>query len=388
MAFIRTANDETLAFLAKEASAPMTETLMWVTDLLPHYDGTEQRVKLRSVPRQGFQQTIPCRHGQTQDVMNTVYGALLMKWFVPVWSESQYVGSISEGQTEIPVDTTVADLRVGSLVLLWGACGRWGTATVAAGAGGTLTIGPGAVALKTAHVVPLRIGIIPQTTNRKTNGSSSEWGIQYEVEDNIEITGSAPAQFLGEDIYYDEAYMDGDSIQESVDSSFERVDYDVGQSRSSTPWLNNRISRPFNIYADNLAEAWQLRVWLHRRAGRYKAFWQPSFGHDVRLAQTGTLGSVIQIKNDSRLQWASNRKHLAFQSNDGTWYPRTVTDIATTIDPDVLQLTLSSSVAVDASRIVRISDLGLRRLDTDTVNIRWTGAGQCNASMQTVELTP
>lgn len=388
MAFIRTADDETLAFLAREASAPMTETLMWVTDLLPHYDGTEQRVKLRNQPRQGFQQTIPCRHGQTQDVMNTVYGALLKKWLVPVWSESQYVGNISEDQTEITMDTSVADLRVGSLVLLWGACGRYAAPAVAAVAGGTLTLGPGAIALKAAHVVPLRLGIIPQAVNRKTNGSSSEWGIQFEIEDNIEIVGSAPSQFLGEDIYYDEAYMDGDNINEAVDSSFERVDYDVGKVSSTSPWLNNRRSRPFNVYADNLAEAWQLRVWLHRRAGRYRAFWQPSFEHDVRLAQTGTLGSVIQIKNDSRLQWAANRTHIAIEVNDGTWYPRTVTDIATTIDPDVLQLTLSSSVAVDSSRIVRISDLGLRRLDTDTVNIRWTGAGQCNASMQTVELTP
>jgi phage baseplate assembly protein gpV len=130
----------------------------------------------------------------------------------------------------------------------------------------------------------------------------------------------------------------------------------------------------------------QFREWLHRRAGRYRAFWQPTFESDFRVRSMGTVTTSLIVASDDYLPHSAQRPHLAVEAA-GVWYARTITD-AVQLDADRVQLVLNSALNVAAERIARVSYLGLKRLDTDRVEMNWVGGGVCTVEMRLLELAP
>lgn len=370
------------------SKAPYRESLAWLTDLLPAYDGGEERVRVRNKPRQRLHDEFTAQPERSKDVFNTLYGGMARRWAIPVWSEARAAGNVAELQTVIPVDTAFADFRVGSPVLLLGLCGDWQVHMVEAMDAESLTLATGATAaILGAYAIPVRVGRIVTSASKQTNGYGADWSITYECDDNIEFTPAAPTQYHGDDIYLMPGLSDGGTISEAVLGKVEEFDYDTGLVNAFTPWLNNRTSRPYRVTTETPEEAWNLRLWLHRRAGRYRPFWQPTFENDVRLAQTGAVGASVVVHTDNRIPWAGNRTNLAFGLRDGTWVPRRVTsdNIASTT---TRTLGLETPLNVNAAEIVAISYLGLKRLDSDVIELNWVGNGLCDMSVQVLELSP
>lgn len=370
------------------SKAPYRESLAWLTDILPSYNGGEDRVRVRNKPRQRLTDEFYAQPDRSKDVFNTVYGGMARRWGVPVWSEAREAGNVAETDTVINTDTRYADFRVGSPVLLFGLCGAWEVRMVDAKTDSTLTLATGAGAdIRGAYAIPVRVGRIVSSGQKQTGGYGVDWRITYEMDDNVEFVPAAPAQYYGDDIYLTPSLTNNGTFGEDVVTQLETFDYDVGLVNAFTPWLNNRTVRPYRVHTYTPEEAWALRMWLHRRAGRYRPFWQPTFENDVRIAQTGNVAGTVTILADGRNPWASNRRNLAFGLRNGTWLPRRVTadNITTTT---TRTLTLDSPLNVPASDIVAISYLGFRRLDADTIELNWTGNGICEMSVPVLELSP
>lgn len=375
------------AFLAVQAAAPFTETLQWATDITPSRSGGEERISLLKRARQSFSVQYPVRFANGPDAFNSLYGALAAAWLVPVWSEAQYAGTLAAGATGAAVGNAAADLRVGGLALLWGTGATWAVVqvtSVSAGAVGFAALG---TAVTSAFVVPLRTGRISGTPQRRTSGYDARWALTYEVDDTVDLAPAAPAQYLGDDIYYDETLAaDGDGMTESLAQAIDVTDYDIGVVAQSTAWANPRVSRPHTIFTNTLADAWTYRQFLHRRAGRARAFWQPSFLCDMRVTHVGAVGASLLVARDSWDTLGLNRTHVAIETASG-WQPRAITGAF--LAGASVQLTLDNTLGgIDASTIQRVSYLALRRLDTDSVQLEWLGGGCCRSSVRTVELTP
>lgn len=370
------------------ARAPYRETLSWLTDILPSYNGQEERIRVRNKPRQRLTADFYAQSTTAQDIFNTVYGGMARRWAVPVWSEARQAGTVLELSTTVNVDTRFADFRPGSPVLLIGTCGKWGVYLVDALDDTSLTLSSEVVeTIRGAVAVPVRIGRVAGSGQKDTNGYGAEWRLTHEIDDNLELDPPAPTQYYGDDIYLEPGLFEGASISQSVTTQLEKFDYDTGLVNAFTPWTNNRVIRPYRVITTTDEEAWNLRLWLHRRAGRYRAFWQPSFENDVRKAQTGALTNTVTVYGDNRVPWASGRVNLAFGLKNGTWLPRRVIGDALA-SLSTRTLTLDNPLNVNAADVIAISYLGLKRLEGDSVDLNWIGNGVCQMSVPVLELTP
>lgn len=369
-------------------STPMRETLEWVTDVLIAEDGTEDRTKVRVVPRQSMSMSFYIPKPYLRLASNIIYGARNDQWLVPLWQFVQPVGAVAAGALELIVPSTeTADFRDQSLVLIWQSPERWQIASVDLVSTATkLTLAQITDEFEDAYVVPLLPGFVSNSPARDFNGRQGRVQMTFVIEDNMEIAVAAPAQYLGNDIYYDVGLLDGDSLNEKIESDFRLLDNSLGAVDYYSPWLYNRPARTHRMMGEDLAEAWDLRSWLHRRAGRFRPFWQPSFEADVRVRSTGALTTTLNIASDDYLRHAADRTHIAVETAAG-WLPRAIT-AAAQIDTDTVQLTLNSSLAINASAIKRVSFLGLKRLDTDRAEIEWVGGHVCKVGVATLEIQP
>jgi len=150
---------------------------------------------------------------------------------------------------------------------------------------------------------------------------------------------------------------------------------------TKSPWAANRRTREHRVFGNNRSESWAYRQWLHRRAGQMRAFWMPTFSRDIRLVSTGALGTTFSIHDDGY----ESREHIAVRQTDGTWLTRAVDSIAR-IDSDTLQMTLTTSLGIDAANVDIICYLILYRLAADRVEIQHMGNEQTRLQVPTVEV--
>lgn len=378
-----------LTVLPLHPQAPVLESLAWLTDVTDVFDGTaEARIALRSAPRQGFTYSFPANVSRSAtQALNTVWGGLRDRWAIPVWTEAQPVGRFSASVSELELAADYRDYRPESLALVWENPDLWELVEVdEVAAGGLLLAAPLAQAYRNAWVLPARVGRIEGTPTKNTNGATAVHSVRFEVQDNLTLVPEAPAQYLGEDLDTEEGLLTGAAVSDNLIQRVDAADFDTGAVSWRTPWFNPKTSRPFRRVLEGAEEVWDFREWLHRRAGRYRPFWQPSFENDLRILSQGNLGDSIEIAEDSYML-SERRAHLIVQSDDGEWHPRAITMVAVG-DPGRVVLTLDSALNVDASRVLRTSYLGLKRLDADRISLNWSGGGVCVSSVRTLELNP
>lgn len=377
--------------LPYQAEAPYKETLEWKTQIIIPNDGAiEQRIRLRKHPRQSFAGTYPIPASEMQRAQNIVYGWLTRNWAIPVWSEARRLGAVPPGTTDLLCDPTTGDFRVGGLAQIWDTSRSNEVVEIDAVLSDRLVLRRATAGSYNAPVLlPVRSGRCNGNATRRTSGYDGALDMTFQVSDNLDLSALAPipSQFLGEDIYYDEAILPDDDLEDTISGRVDMTDYDTGPWDAFAPWKYNQISRPYSRVLRNARELWDFRLWVHRRAGRLKPFWMPSFESDLRLDMTGIVSSSIIVLADDYRNLGDAHKHVAIQLRDGTWYPRTVTGTAI-VDENHLNLALDAPLNVDASLLTRISYLGLKRLDSDQVVINHRGGGVAVSTIKILEIQP
>lgn len=387
MAQITQPDDSILGLIPIQPKAPIVESLQWVTDITPSYNGGEEPNWMRPIPRQRFRYEFTAQPELVRDVYNTIYGGLVRKWAIPVWSQAQALTSLGEVE-EIEVDTTFSDYRVDSPVFVIDLCGNWQYAYIEAVNADSLELDRELTAMRRCFVMPVRVGRLLGMPSRASTGYCSKYQTEFEVDDNVVYDPDAPTQFHGNDIYFDENLLpEGGQFNQNFVTSRQTIDFDIGPVAEFTSWLTNRTSQSLRFLKESQAEAWDLRLWLHRRAGKYRPFWYPSFESDLRPVSTGALTTTLDVALDSALPWAEDRKNIAIRKTDGTWLARRINN-ATVPLPGIMRLTLESSIAMNASDIGLVSWLGLKRLDADSIDITHMGNNRSQISVQMLEIAP
>ena len=387
MAKITTTLFGELAIFPREVEAPVVETLSFLTDVMESFNGSEQRLQLRSKPRQTFEYSMPLQAWHMANAFNTEYGALRKRWAVPVWTEAQNVGFVIENATTIGCNTSLYDLRPNSLAMLYNNFDNWQVVEIATVGADHIILINGAKAQADSFLIPVRLGYVSSNIERITNGHNGKTKVVFEIEDNLELTTATPSQYLSEDIYYDASLLSGSSISRSVEKRLDINDFDLGPVERRSPWKNSRFGTPYNKLINNAAEMRQFKDFLHRRAGKFRAFWLPTFEVNMRVKNTGVIASTLVIESDSFIDYASIRKNIAIQTTSGAWYNRVISN-PVQINSNSVQLTLSSALNINAKDIARVSYLGLNRLDADRIEISWNGAGIAEANFRILELNP
>lgn len=371
-------------------SSPAKETLGWLTDVLESKDGTEQRIRCRKKPRQGFVVDYPLNYEDMQFHKNRVYSWAGRVWAVPLWSEAQQVGTVLDGATSIAVPNANVDLRQNTLGFIYETSRKNEPIDISTISGTTVNLEK-VVSQDYANAwfMPVRVGRVigrPKFTN---NGHSGIMRMEYEFTDNIDFgLGATPTQFLDNDIYFDELYKGADVIDEEFVTRVDVVDYEYGPLRTDAPWQNTKIRKPVQYIVQGLTDIMNFRKFLHRRAGKLRPFWVPSFNSDLRVVKFGNVTTLLPVYADDYNLFADNRTHIAIKKTDGTWVARTITGITDNLD-GTLTLTLDSTLGnISSFDIQYVSYLGLHRFDTDNVELEWQSNRTVIATIPILELTP
>ncbi len=375
-----------LAFLQYQPEAPVSETLEFYTDVMQSVNSTEERLQLRTKPRQSFDYKIPLQSWRLANAFNTEYGAIRKKWAVPIWTEAQFIGSIAAHETNIVCNTSLYDLRANSLALLYSSESIWQIVEIASIAVYSIDISTDIASISNAWLIPVRLGWVSGGIDKKINGHNGSTSVSFEIDDNLDLTATTPDQYLSNDIYYSPGLLNEGSLQRSLQQRVDIVDFTLGPVIRRSPWTNARYASPYSSLLNGASEMRAYKDFVYRRAGKFRAFWMPTFEHNLRVVNTGNIASTIVIEDDSIRDYTM-RTHIAFQSTTGVWYPRVISNPIQLINNRV-QLSLSSALNVNAANIARVCFLGLNRFDTDRIEINWIGNNVAKSEVIITEITP
>lgn len=386
---VTTTNFGEINFFPYTAMVPVVETLDWVTDVIDATWGYEERHKLREFPRQSFGFQFPLTADKRREALNSLYSDIREFWYVPLWTEQQYVGNISSGQTTVDCSTLLYNFNLnddgfGMAVLHDGTDYQILEYT---GKTATSITGVSTDVMAGAYLFPVKKGIISGKPVEKTNGLESVVSFTFVVDDSLDLLELTPVKYNGDDIYYDKIPIIKDSISRDILRKQELIDYKIGPFESSTEWVNSRIGSPYNDILDGPSEVRDFRTFAYRRSGKYRRFWSPTFSSDMICVSTGLVGGTILVKSDSIIYYAQDRDNIAVLATDGTYYPRGITGYSQ-IDANRVELTLDSNLNLQANEISSISFLGLCRLNSDKITLTWIGNSVAKMSTSIVELSP
>lgn len=387
MAKISTALFGDLAILPHPAETPIKETLEFLTNVLESQNSTEERLQLRSKARQSFAYSVPVQAWNMAAFFNTEFGAIRKKWAVPVWTEGQYIGTVAAAASSIACDTTIFDLRENSLALLIAGCDNWQIVEIGSIDDDSIEVTNDLEAIARAWLFPVRLGWVVGNIDKPTNGHNGKTTIAFDIEDNLALSPDAPSQYLSEDIYFESGLLSGNSIARTIEQRQDIADFDLGPVARRSPWTNARFGTPYRSIIKGPAAVREYREFLFRRAGKFRAFYMPTFENNLRVANTGTIVSTLLVQSDSFIDYATIRENIALQTMDGNWLTRGVSN-PVQLDPNRVQLTLSAAVNVAPSNIARVSYLGLNRMNTDRIELTWIGNNVVESQFQILEIKP
>jgi hypothetical protein len=371
----------------------MIENLEWLTNILINDDGSENRQGLRENPRQKFSVLSFIQPSEHIRADNILYGWRHQTWAIPIWSEGrQPTSAVTALDIIIQVDTRFGDFRVDSLAVIWENERKFDLFTILSLTDTQITLDRGITEdfSVNAIVCPIRTGRMTRHPQRRSKGHNALLSVIFEVDDNTSFSvGASPIVYLTEDTYLDIPDMPGaKEFKDNYIRDIRVVDYKTGIVTHFSSWNDTKVSRDFLIVLEGLEDIWNFRLWLHRRAGKQRPFWMPTFERNMFVTGTGNIGLNIIIREDANRAQGSARDHIYIRMKDGTEYLRAVLSIT-----DIGGLGLENNVTIDLSisenqeDIDYISYMGLKRLDSDRIQLKWgvNNTVECHIPIKEIE---
>ena len=390
MPVLTVTGDRAVVF-ANEPQRPVSEELIWLTDILESYNGTEQRVALRSIPRQVFQYIYQMHDkAERQNAINALYGNIGRNFAVPVWTDQKpLLADINAGVFSIPVNTSLADFRIGGTAILWNSYNNFDVVDITGVNSLSLDI---LRATSLAHsaidtlVIPMQIVFADDTAqvSRTGNGYHTidmRWR-SSEYKDLATDTGLTLYKSMP--VFIDTNFLGSDSREEPFGGNAEFLDTNVGVFsviRKSFPKLDFKK----RWEPETAAQVWALRLLIHALRGRQRSFWLPTYRNDFTLTEViGAADTVLSVERSGYPRYLTLNepiKHIAIMLKNGTTYYREIINASDTGAVDNLTIDANLGSTIQIADVARISYLVRCRLNTDTVRIDHTGLGRATVEV-------
>ncbi len=380
--------------LEPAVESPISERLEWLTDVLPSYNGKEQRIRLRGNPRRRFDFAFAlgddAARARAENFLTAHHGTPVD---MPVWHDRAPLASaLYAGATSIPVDTANRDFVVGGQVALVNNLDIE-VATIAAIGAGSLTVS----ALGNAWPVGTLVAPARSARMEARVGTNNPWPavmrgrVQFICEAGWAITAAAEsADYLGYAVKIPDStwVLDGSTDWER---ELEMFDPAIG-NRAVYDNTNTELpTRQYRIALPTRADIWNYYAWLAAREGRLKPFWLSSGQKD--MTPVSTIGPADVSFSVVRTGYAdigglpAGRRDIVIETTSGQKYYRRIV-AAAVIDADTEQITINSSLGVTLApfQVARVSFMRFARLATDSVEIahHWEGAADSKISFKTL----
>jgi hypothetical protein len=359
------------------------ERLTWATDVHAHYDGTEQRVRMRQHARRAIEYRLLAPRA---DVMRRME-ALLFGWggrafLLPVWWEAdRLAATLSAGATTITVtDASLKDYTAGGYVVIE----RDRTAEaaqIASITGNTLTL-----ALPTqqawsagSRVMPGVLATLDEAVPvARPTDTLAMATVRWSVDELSARDRSA--QEIGP-TYSGRAVLDerpdrAEDVGEEWARTWAVLDSITGivmrDDTSGSPVI--RRTYTWMLSGRTAIDRW--KRWASARAGRLSALWLPSWADDLRVVQaigSGDTSIVVEATGSAQYVGTSAlRPALRVETTGGAVYHRAVTGVAAVdATKDSISIDSALGVALQPADVRRVMWLALARLESDAVEIAY-----------------
>jgi hypothetical protein len=378
--------------LAPNWAGGITERLAWLTDVLESYDGSEQRIRLRSIPRRSFEFQLDLA-GHDVRVLETLLHAWAARVFaVPVWTDPTVLTApLSAGATAVRVsDAANADYHAGGLVAFWSDNQHHEVGEILSLAGNALTLKqplsrgwPAGTRVFPARFARLDGDVV---VAHPTDALASA-RVRFEVEDPSPVPAiDGPSTYQG----YRVLAWRPNRIEDLTDTwrrKLALLDYGTGpvtlDDLSGHPVVGKRLRFTFG----NRATIQAFRAWLHARLGRAVPFWLSSGQSDVEVTRPiHAADQHLSVKNIGYARYLATptiRRDLVIHATGGrTDYRRITGGSEISADEELLTLDSTLGVMLAVQDVLRISFLDLVRLEADAQELFWETDGIVQAVLE------
>lgn len=373
----------TLPFMPQR---PLTEALEWRTDILESFDGNEQRIRARNLPRQLFEM----RYLESSDrarsaLLNRILGHQGSPFAIPVWHFGRpLLQDASIGQSTIFLDTTFADFRPStadeqSLLILWRSSTDFEVVQIAE-AGVSDTQIDLERNLEQNHsagiteVVPVQVMISqdPVEWDLTPNGVltlNAKW-LAFETTDLAADDGDLTI-YRGLPVLTGFNFVN-DGLSESYADKYELFDNATGEFRALRRRTIGEYRSNKGFETDTAEDAWTLRQLIYALRGQQRTFWMPTWRNDFEVLDTiGPSDLDITVSEAAHSRFIAGTEpfsSLMVLLRDGTQFFRQITG-ASEGAPGEETISIDNSLgqAVNPGDIQLVSFLYRARLGSDRV---------------------
>jgi len=366
----------------------LQELINFSTKIITSNNGKEQRMKLRSSPRQEFVLDIAITPGEIPELDLLLYEWRANNFALPISSESRFlISPTSTSSPNIAVNTEFADFRVGGLAVIYADPQDFELVEIVSLTTNEIVANSNISKIygTSALVMPVRITILRGNPVRSTDGKQQRLKATFQSIENITLpTSPSVQQYKSLDVFLDEPLTINGFAPDSYNKRVDIIDYGTGVLDTFSPWLKTKTQRNFGLQFDDAEQSWTFRLWLHRREGRLRPFWMPTFESDFTLITVGLLDIQLQVVNEGQNTLSTERNDLAIRDTNGTWLFREIISIIPSGND--LLVTVDTSIGIQSDTVDLISFMGRKRLFSDRVGITWTGNNTGRSSVPMIEI--
>lgn len=374
------------AYWAQTNMSESVEPMAWIFTAT---DGTEQRSKIRDIPRRRYGFECLLQPADWRIAQRLLAEKMGINWIIPSYHEAQFVtAAYLTGDTVIAADTTAADYYVGGLVMIWKSSTENHVSEIESLTASSITMTDGfAVGLSgSLRIVPAVTAKIGQSINSSVDPVGNRTiKLSGEVVKGIDLTGyAAPHTFDGYDVF--EWQCEGRNVDDSYSVDLWDTDFDIGVIDFGTRTQRAKLRRGYDVTLMSQAELWKFRKFIHAHHNAVP-FWFATQEADIyHYGNLLAASTSLSIVDNGFYQNHNGRASVFIEYPDGTIDFRSVTGVSF-VSESVTTLSLSavtSNVATLAATSIKIGFLILSRLD-GAVSLKHFGY-RADASFKLVEV--
>ncbi len=363
-----------------EWSQGITERLEWLTEVLESYDGTEQRVRLRQLPRRAFEYAflVEGNDARVLDHLLFAWGARI--YCMPVWTDvTVLTEEITAGSVTITVqDAANSDYHAGGLAVLWRSNTRHEAVEILSIVGNTLTL-----KLPLGGSWPAGTRVFPARLTRlegevmvtRPTDTIATGRCRFSVEDitspNVTDYG---VDYQGYKVFDWRPDRSAD-IEDGWRRKLAVIDYGTGLPTFDDESGSPKIGRKLTWLLTDRSNVSVYRGWLAARAGRVNPCWLPTFESDLEVVSTmAATDAGITVQNVGYARFVNAdilRRDILLHTTAGTFHRRITGAHEISDEEELLSLDTPLGVTLQPEQFLQVSYLELARLDQDTVELHW-----------------
>lgn len=369
------------------------ESMEFLSDVMTSMSGKEQRLSLRSKPREGYLFDYRLSDDSRQRAQVFLQGWQSNLWALPMFqSGGRLTAPVAIGATSMTVDTTTnRDYRVGGQAVLYVDEQIQEVVTITAITSTTIEfLNTPVLREHTVHteVFPARLCYIKKAVAGKRYAVNVEdFRIEWQVWDNDTGALSPDASAFpsyNSKVLFECNLMGSNAMRLTHNANVRFVDNGTGKIKAYSRWAGtHKRSSTQGFFLRSRQEIIEAKQLLMELQGKQKSFYLPSFIGDMR-AMAGFLSTDTDLSvngMDMERFIGANIQHphkiVRIHLSNGTILTRTIVSVAK--NGDTLDtITLDAPYGVDATleEITKVEFLEQVRFDVDRFTLRYERPGQ------------